>query len=202
MNRPHRRIGRVTASASIVVAALLALAGCSTSGTSATTSLHDAAPAAASATATAPALPSPTPQGSMPSAGTLEPQQWPDVEVTVNSVEHGAGGLLTVVWTVTDNGKDDFDMDVKFSSSPYNYIGSGTQGLTIVDHAAKQRYYPLVSESVHCQCYRGTDSNNSGNVLAGSSQTVYDVYRPDPMPTTVDVELPGYGPAKNVKVTG
>lgn len=198
MNRNHC----VRTGAAAVIAALLVLTGCSSGSGAASLTAASSPATTASATATAPALPSPTPQGTMPVVATPKPRLWPDVKVTINAVERGAGGLLTVVFTVTNHGQADFDLQGKFRPSPYNYIGGGTEAVTIVDHTAKQRYYTLVNDGVTCECYRGTDSNNNGNVPAGGSQTVYDVYRPDTMPTTVDVEIPGYAPAKDVPVTG
>lgn len=198
----HRCHG-VTAILVAVLTALPVLTACGTGDHRPGAALTDAS-ASASPLANGPTpsgLPSPTPQGSLPALGSATSTKWPGLTLTVNAVEPGADGLLNVVWTMANHSSADFDLTTEFMGSPYNYVGGGTQAVTITDHTAKQRYYPLVDDSVHCQCYSGTENNNNGGLPQGKSQIAFDVYRPETTPSTVEIDAPGFTPIKNVPVS-
>lgn len=199
MNRAlRRRRTRVTVAGSL--AALLLLAGCG-SADRASAALSDASASPSGSPSST--LPSPTPQGKQPVLGSPKPQKWRQVTIDVNAVERDANGMLTVVYTVTNHGSDDFDLQNNdVARNLYTY--GGTAGVTIIDRTAKQRYYPDTDNAVpnNCLCLHGTDNDDSGSVPAGGSQTAWDVYSPDPMPGSVEIDIPGYAPLKNIPVSG
>lgn len=200
--------GRVRFGATGVAALLLlsALSACGSGGDDADNSASPSASGSAANASTSPtALPSPSKAAALPVIGTLKPQGAGNgSKVVVNALRRGSGGLLTLVWTVTNTGKSDvIDVGSGFGGSAYNYVGSGVQGVTLVSAQAKQKYYPLVDDAVHCVCSNFTSVGSTDvRLKPGQSITLYDLYKPDTMPKAVEVDVQGFQPVKNVPVSG
>ncbi len=123
--------------------------------------------------------------------------------MSIDRVEPGAGGLLTVLWTVHNRTNQPFALDALWpTSGPHVFTGGGVTAMTVTDRETSQRYYPVRDDQDHCLCYKGTHNNGNGHVAPHDARTVYDVYRPDPMPQSIDISVKGFGAARNVPVPG
>lgn len=197
--------GRIAATGAAALLVLSALSACGSGGDDADKSASPSASASGSAATSPTALPSPSKPAALPVIGTPEPQGGGnDLKVVVNAVRRGSGGLLTLVWTVTNTSKSDvIDVGSSFGTSTYNYIGSGVQGVTLTNAQAKEKFYPLVDDTVQCVCSNFTSVGSTNvRLKPGLSITLYNLYKPDTTPKTVEVDIQGFQPLKNVSVAG
>lgn len=171
----------------------LALAGCG---------MHGPAPAAGvpaheDRPTTAPGgLPRASRPAQLGTKGVLHSSKYPGVIITLDSLTRSVGGLLTARWTITNHGEESFSYqelaDMTAPGSLVNFTG-----ITISDHSAMQRYYPLSAEDDDdCLCY-----STDGDLEPGHHQDVFTMYRtPPPRSSRVDLHVQHFGTLNNVKV--
>lgn len=134
----------------------------------------------------------------MPTIGRPAPEKWPDTPAAINSLHRDSSGFVTLIWTLTYNGANDFTLPVEFVSV-YKYAPAPFSAITLTDESAKIRYNPLRADpSGKCIC---TDNATVPNDLnKGQSATLYQVFKLPSNVTSVTVSIPGYSPAKNIAV--
>ena len=138
----------------------------------------------------------PTP---MPTIGQPAPEKYPDSPVTLNSLHRDSAGLVSLTWTVTNNGDSNYVIPTEFVSV-YKYASASASAITLTDETGKIRYNPLrMDPSSTCIC---TDTTSIPTGLdKGESAVFNQVYKLPTGVNSVTVTIPGYSAAKNVSVS-
>lgn len=134
----------------------------------------------------------------LPSIGQAQPEKHPDVQATINSLHRDSNGLVTLTWTVKNNGTESFHPSTEFLSD-YAYQGQSSNGITLTDEAGKIRYNPLrMQQSNSCVC----NSLSAGPLILdqGDSMYMFESYKLAPEVTTVTINIPGFSSLKNIQV--
>lgn len=143
---------------------------------------------------TVPASPPP-----LPSIGKAEPEKWPKVEATVNSLTRSSGGLITLVWTVRNTDTAPFSLGANFNGLYTTYQGQSANGITLTDEAGKVQYSTLRLESGRCLCTSLSQSVSSLN--QNEEATMFAEYKLPESVTSVTVGIPGFSPVKDVNIS-
>lgn len=117
--------------------------------------------------------------------------------LTINSATRDAGGFLTVNGQLKNNGKESFVGTAAWRGNELTQSGESVAGATLVDKAAKKRYYVLRDTDGRCLCTTGISS-----VGAGQTVPIFIQFPAPPANTTeVEFSLPTFATAV-VKVSG
>ncbi|GGR77421.1 hypothetical protein Snoj_79450 [Streptomyces nojiriensis] len=117
--------------------------------------------------------------------------------LTINSATRDAGGFLTVNGQLKNNGKEPFVGTSAWRGNELTQSGESVAGATLVDKAAKKRYYVLRDTDGRCLCTTGISS-----VGAGQTVPIFIQFPAPPTSTTeVEFSLPTFATAV-VKVSG
>lgn len=186
MKRTHRMLGTALAAA----AALLVAPGPTQA---AAPSVASARPAAMHVRLHA----GPTPQ---PSIGSAEPEKYPGISITLNSLHRDSSGIVTLNWTATSNGGEQFWANVPWVGDVYKYADAPASAVTITDEAAKIRYNPLrIDPRQLCMCQ--TTTSIPALEQQGQSVNLFQTFKPPATVDSVTVNIPGFSPAKDVPVS-
>jgi hypothetical protein len=188
------------------LAALVLIVGCSAGGSRASLAAVKAdstspAPGNASQPPTSPA-PLPVVASSEPDPHQTQSDdtlRTTGLQLQVNSVKRDSTGIVTVTWTIINNGKGPVHTFNAFSDEVDGYYGLSVSNVQIVDQAQQLKYHPLIDTKMICYCSQGASADD--NLTPGNKIALQDLYKPDPGVTKVDVEVAGFEPAKNVPVT-
>ncbi|GAA0964231.1 OmpA family protein [Actinocorallia libanotica] len=144
-----------------------------------------------------------------PVVGTLRPKApagavapVPEVETLqydVNAVHRDSAGLVSLVWSVTNKGSGEINLNASFSAwltDRYKIVS--TSGVSLVDPAAKVRYGPLRDDAGVCLCFQGNLSGNY-SLAPGEKVTYGSLYKLPADLETVDVEIPFYSSASTIE---
>lgn len=139
---------------------------------------------------------SPTP---MPTIGQPAPEASPKAPVTLNSLHRTQSGLVTLTWTITNNGYSQYQRPVDWVGI-YDYANAPASGITITDESAKIRYNPLrIDPDRRCMC---TETGNLKGVQEqGDSEILFDTYKIPASVKSVTVNIPDFSPAKNIPIS-
>lgn len=139
----------------------------------------------------------PTPE---PSIGAPQPEKSPNVPVTLNSLTRDPTGIVTLVWTVKNNGNESFYAPGGWQGV-YTYAGAPLSGVSLTDETAKVRYQPLrIDPRRLCMCNNPADQPEP--LASGDVGQYFQSYKLPNSVKSVTVALDGYAPAKNVPVSG
>jgi hypothetical protein len=183
----NRRAAHGVAAFATAAALACALAACgSGSGSAVKTSDPRSAPSTASAA-----------PGAADSAGTgqgapgevLATIKGPDgVVLTIESAKRDPGGFVTVSGTVKNTGSEPFSQAGSWrgDEEALQKNGGSLAGATLVDLAAKKRYYVLRDTEGRCLCSTGLDI-----IQPGATMPIFAQFPAPPATTTqVDFDLP------------
>ncbi|MET9957670.1 hypothetical protein ABZ128_01005 [Streptomyces sp. NPDC006326] len=117
--------------------------------------------------------------------------------LTVNSAVRDAAGFLTVSGQLKNTGSQPFANVAAWRGNELNSSGASVAGVTLVDKAAKKRYYVLRDTDGRCLCTTGLTIIDAGQVVPFFAQF------PVPPNSTSQVEfsLPTFATA-TVKISG
>ena len=139
----------------------------------------------------------PTP---LPTLGRPQAQKAPGIGISLNTLRRDSTGLVTLVWTVRNGGSDDLSLIDYFRDRSYQRTSTFVSGMTLVDETAKLRYnsVQIVPRKV-CTC---TDTAVvPSSISSGDSITLYNVFKLPTSVSNVTVDVPGWAPLKNVKIS-
>ena len=125
------------------------------------------------------------------------------LQYDVNAIHRDSAGLVSLVWTVTNKGTEEINVNSAFhSDTAYRYKIVSTSGVSLIEAAAKVGYGPLRDDTGVCLCFQGGMSGNY--ILApGENATYSSLYKlPEDLPA-VDVQIPFHSQSHtipNVKV--
>lgn len=143
---------------------------------------------------------SPTP---LPTIGQPAPEQSPNAPVTLNALHRTESGLVTLTWTITNRGYDNYVPPTEWVGI-YDYANvngnAPVSGITLTDEAAKIRYNPLRTDPDRvCIC------TNPGDQQAiqekGGSEIMFETYKLPGSVKSVTVNIPAFSPAKNIPIS-
>ena len=135
----------------------------------------------------------------LPSLAKAQPEKWPKVDATVNSLTRSTGGLVTLVWTLHNNDTVPFTPAAYFNGLYTTYQGQSANGITLTDEAGKIQYSTLRLESGRCLCTSFSQSVSS--LQQNQETTLFAEYKLPESVTDVTVGIPGYSPVKDVKIS-
>lgn len=144
------------------------------------------------------AQPSPTALGTGSSAaktGSNDPDT-KGLTVQVNSMHRDSAGLVTLVWTLTNSSGSDFNVYNDLGSVTSQYFGNSVSQVQLTDNTQKIRFYPLMDTHTYCVCSAGDLTLKSGSRIQ-----LYDMFKTNPDTKTVDVEIKGFQPVKNMSIS-
>jgi len=128
------------------------------------------------------------------------------VTVSLNEVR-AAGKLMTVTWSVRNDGQEPWRVGDFFFSGRYAHgwtdqLGSELSGVAsgiyVLDAVSARRYLPAQDKDGNCVCTSNTDAIQ---VAPGESTVLQAVFQaPPPEVATVQVVLPNIGPFDAVPV--
>ncbi|MFD7915753.1 hypothetical protein ACFV30_34445 [Streptomyces sp. NPDC059752] len=117
--------------------------------------------------------------------------------LTIHSATRDSGGFLTVNGQLKNNGKESFVGTSAWRGNELTQSGESVAGATLVDKAAKKRYYVLRDTDGRCLCTTGISS-----VGVGQTVPIFIQFPAPPSSTTeVEFSLPTFATAV-VKVSG
>lgn len=135
-----------------------------------------------------------------PSIGAPEPEKYPGVEITINSLTRDSLGFVTLVWTITNNSNENFYVPGGWQGYTYTYADAPISGVTLTDETAKVRYQPLrIDPSRQCTC--NSDADQITVMEHGDTSYYFQSYKLPANVKSVTMSLDGYAPAKNVPIT-
>ena len=139
----------------------------------------------------------PTPE---PSIGSAEPEKYPGISVTINSLHRDSSGIVSLNWTASSNGGKQFWANVPWVGDVYKYDDAPASAVTITDEDAKIRYNPLrIDPRQLCMCQ--TTVNIPALEQQGQSVNLFQTFKPPADVDSVTVNIPGFSPAKNIPVS-
>lgn len=153
------------------------------------------------------ASPAPEPSSPPPGGGPLatakaKDAELKDLQVDVMSFKRDASGMVTVVWSATNNGGQDLYVHSRFSKPVSNvlyYLGDGAMGVTLRDDASGQRYYTLRDSEQRCVCYEIVPGGHS-TLKPGQKATYFNTFKPPADLRGATIEIPGYEPVSNIAI--
>lgn len=119
-----------------------------------------------------------------------------DLRFDVNSVHRDPSGLVTLVWTVTNVGKQDQMVAGALGKwLSLEYPGATTtSGASLVDEAGQMRYWPSRDGQGVCVCSSTSEAAYAvQTVRPDASATYSDVYQPPATVSRADVQISWYG---------
>ncbi|MFF4292854.1 hypothetical protein ACFY0N_04250 [Streptomyces vinaceus] len=187
---------QVRGGAAVVVAAVLALtlAGCGGSDDKPSGAQNSSAPKPSGGGSQEPSASN---ASSAPPAVIATAAGEEGVVLEVNEAKRDAGGFLTVSGQLKNTGDKDFSHTTAWRGNELTGSGESVAGATLVDKAAKKRYYVLRDTEGRCLCTTGVNS-----IAAGKSMPFF-VQFPAPPTNTAEVEfsLPTFATA-TIKISG
>lgn len=139
----------------------------------------------------------PSPQ---PSIGAPEPEQYPGVPITINSLTRDSFGFATLVWTITNNTNERFYVPSGWQGTTYTYADAPISGVTLTDETAKVRYQPLrIDPSKQCTC--NSDFDQVTVMEHGATSYYFQTYKLPMNVKSVTVSMAAYAPAKNIPIS-
>jgi outer membrane protein OmpA-like peptidoglycan-associated protein len=109
--------------------------------------------------------------------------------VTVNGLHRDSSGLVSLVWTVTNNGAEMVDVAGVFDAGLLQYDGRTAGGVSLLDRSAKLDYRTLRDDQGVCLC-TSFAFHEKREINPGESGTYANLFKPASSTTTVDVEIP------------
>lgn len=115
-----------------------------------------------------------------------------NLKFDVNTVHRGAGGLVSVNWTMTNMSDKEMAVAAGLGKpQSLEYSSPSTNGARLLDPAAKMRYWPMRNSEDFCLCTQLLNRARGG-LRPKESVTYSDVYKVPATVTTIDVELPWF----------
>jgi hypothetical protein len=176
-----------------LVVPILFLVGCTTGGNESSAANAESQKAPASKEKEKQSLPKPE---KLPVATTVSKSG--GYRVVVNKVESDGRDTAVLYFTITNTTSSARQpkwalVESRIYTHPYK--GPGPTGVTLVDPEAEKRYRPLVDKETYCYCSRA-----EWTIPAHQGLTLFAAYALPAEVDTVNVDIPGYGMAKNVPV--
>jgi hypothetical protein len=183
--------------ASISIAMVLAVTGCST---------KEAPPPVASPSAPAPsaspAVPTAPPAAAPASAAAViatADGETDGIKAEILDLKRDSGGTVTLKFSVVNNSKQDmgfgygFGDDANFHITDFDSIG----GVNLVDTVNKKKYMVARDSENHCLC-----SRNPGGVAPGTRKNLYAQFPAPPDDVQkINVVIPHFLPANDVPIS-
>jgi outer membrane protein OmpA-like peptidoglycan-associated protein len=130
-----------------------------------------------------------SPGGKLPAVAQGQLPDDQKLAVTVNGLHRDSSGLVSLVWTVTNNGAEMVDVAGAFDANLLQYEGRTTGGVSLLDRSAKLDYRTLRDDQGVCLC-TSFAFDEKRELNPGESGTYANLFKPAPSATTVDVEIP------------
>lgn len=135
-----------------------------------------------------------------PSLGQPQPESSPNIQVTINTLHRDSSGLVTLTWTIKNNGQEGFLNAASQFTSDYNYEGGTAAGITLTDESAKVRYNPLraiPSNMCTCTVLAGLPTP----LTQGESVVLFEIYKLPNSVSSATINIAGYSPLKNIQIS-
>jgi hypothetical protein len=138
------------------------------------------------------------------------PAEAKGLKVEVNSLHRDASGVVTLVWTLRNDGGGPVLVDGRLDNiyfypdnlHPYSVNNIGTAvGMELVDLAGGIHYQPLQTSDAQCLCADLERYRAKGELATQDHVTYASLYELPPELRTVQLQIP-FGTSKGATVTG
>lgn len=142
-----------------------------------------------------------TPAPSSPVIATAAPAKYPGIKLAINSLTRDAAGVVTLTWTLTNDGQEDFQAAGGTFNSISEYAGDTVSDVSLLDSEHKVRYHTLRDEKSHyCVCTTLSVTGTHTFIKPGHSAAYYNTFTLPTDLTKITVEIPGFAGVKDLPI--